>query len=85
MNQIMWNKPRLEEFLRLACLTEIEEHILKLKIAGYSVEQQAELMCMSRSNVNVITRRISDKYDSVQPFSDILPQRNQSARERKSK
>lgn len=85
MNDIKWNKVILEEFMNLACLTETEEKVLKFKIAGIPIEQQADILCMSRSNVNVIIRRIRNKYDSAQPFSNILPPRIQGTMEEKSK
>lgn len=75
MNDIVWNKIILNEFIDLACLTETEEKILRTRIDGWSRVQQAMAFNLSVSTVDCIIRTIRQKYDMVQPFSDILPKR----------
>lgn len=75
MNDIIWNKIILNEFIDLACLTETEENILRTRIDGWSRVQQSMAFNLSVSTVDCIIRTIRQKYDMVQPFSDILPKR----------
>ena len=75
MNDIIWNKIVLNEFIDLACLTETEEKILRTRIDGWSRVQQSMAFNLSVSTVDCIIRTIRQKYDMVQPFSDILPKR----------
>jgi hypothetical protein len=75
MNDIVWNKIILNEFIDLACLTETEEKILRTRIDGWSRVQQSMAFNLSVSTVDCIIRTIRQKYDMVQPFSDTLPKR----------
>lgn len=77
MNDIVWNKIILNEFIDLACLTETEEKILRTRIDGWSRVQQSMAFNLSVSTVDCIIRTIRQKYDMVQPFSDILPKRRE--------
>ena len=62
--QILWNKLILEDFINLASLTEDEEHIIRLRVAGYTNEQMALKLGLSRSTVNRYTKRLKQKYDN---------------------
>lgn len=75
MKDIIWNKIILDEFLRLAFLTETEEKILRTRIAGWSRVKQSIEMNLSISAIDCIIRMINKKYDMVQPYSSILPVR----------
>lgn len=75
MKDIIWNKIILNEFIDLACLTEMEEKILRTRIAGWSRVKQSMEFNMSVSTVDCIIHSINIKYDQVQPFSNILPKR----------
>lgn len=75
MKDIIWNKIILNEFIDLACLTEMEEKILRTRIAGWSRVRQSMEFNMSVSTVDCIIHSINIKYDQVQPFSNILPKR----------
>jgi hypothetical protein len=75
MKDIIWNKVILNEFIDLACLTEIEEKILRTQIAGWSRVRQSMEFNRSISSIDCIIRTIKKKYDSVQPYSAILPVR----------
>ena len=75
MKDIIWNKVILEEFLRLALLTETEEKVLRTRISGWSRVKQSMELNMSVSTVDSVIRMIGLKYDMVQPYSNILPPR----------
>lgn len=75
MKDIIWNKVILDEFLQLAFLTELEEQILRTRIAGWSRVKQSMELHISVSTVDSTIRMIGLKYDMVQPYSKILPVR----------
>ena len=79
--QILWNKLILEEFIDLASLTEDEEHIIRLRVGGYTNEQIALKLGLSRSTVNRYTKRLKQKYDNVEKYSALLPPRKKNAKE----
>lgn len=79
--QILWTQVSLDEFIRLGALTEDEEKIIRSRVKGMTVTQQAREFGMSESSVARIIRRLKDKYDAVQPYSDKLPPRRSSAKE----
>jgi len=59
----------------------IEREILRTRIMGYSITQQAQEFNISESTVNRIVARLKQRYDEVQPYSDKLPKRRKSAKE----
>lgn len=79
--QVAWNRPLLEEFNRLAMLSEEEYAIMETRLKGWTITKQSVELCMSESKINKMIARLKKKYDSVQPYSDILPPRKQSAQE----
>lgn len=79
--QVPWNKIFLEEFIRLAALTEDEEAIMRTRVAGWTITKQCMELGMSRTKVNNIIKRLKVKYDGVQKYSVILPPRKSSAEE----
>ena len=81
-NQVPWNKIILEEFINLALLTKEEEMILRTRIYGWTVREQADRLNMSVSSVNRIIKRLKNKYDGVEKFSTILPPRKSSEKEK---
>lgn len=81
-DQVPWNKIILEEFINLALLTKDEEMILRTRIYGWTVREQADKLNMSVSSVNRIIKRIKNKYDDVEKYSTILPPRKRSGKEK---
>lgn len=73
--QVPWNKLILEEFIDLALLNSEEEFVLRTRIAGWSIDQQADKLNISNSSVNRIIRKLKLKYDKVQKHSSLLPTR----------
>lgn len=53
-HQVPWNEQIYMEFSRLAMLTPIEREILRTRIMGYSVVQQAMEFNLSESAVHLI-------------------------------
>ena len=80
-HQVLWSTPVLEEFIRLGNLTKEEEEVMRMRVAGKSILEQSYALGMSVSTVNRIVSRCKVKYDCVQPFSTILPERVFSAEE----
>lgn len=79
--QVPWNKLILEEFIELALLNSEEEFVIRTRIAGWSIDQQADKLNVSNSSVNRIIRKLKLKYDKVQKYSSILPIRKQKKSE----
>ena len=71
----------LEAFIKEACLTPEEEHIMRTRVAGWTRIQQAEKLGMSVSTVDAIIKRLKIKYDEAQKYSLILPPRKSSVQE----
>lgn len=74
-HQVKWNSAILEAFIKEACLTETEEVIIRTRVRGYTITQQAYMLHMSESNVKKIIARLKKKYDNAQKVSNILPKR----------
>ena len=79
--QVPWNKIILEEFIDKAMLTKDEEIIMRTRIAGWTVVQQADRLNVSVSTINRTIQKLKLKYDDVEKFSLILPPRKQSSKE----
>lgn len=75
MNDIIWNKVIINEFIELACLSETEEMILRTWAKGWSITKQSMEFHLSESSIKKIRARIKLKYDNVQKYSNILPLR----------
>lgn len=80
-HQVPWNKIILEEFINLSTLTKEEEAIIRTRVAGWTITEQALKLNMSESKVQKIVKRLKVKYDQVQKYSPILPPRKFSAAE----
>lgn len=79
--QVPWNKIIVEEFITLAMLSKDEEKILRTRVQGWTITEQALTFGMSTTTVSRIVKRLKKKYDRVQPYSVILPPRKRSAAE----
>jgi len=78
-HQVIWSKVIVEEFIIVGNLTKEEEHVLRTRVAGWTITKQAMELHMSRSKVNQIVKRLKKKYDVAQRFSTILPPRKENA------
>lgn len=79
--QVPWNKIILERFIELASLTEIEERIIRTRVAGWTITKQSLKFNLSVATVNNIIKRLKVKYDNVQKYDPILPPRKFSVKE----
>lgn len=83
--QVPWNKIILNEFIDLASLSDDEEQIMRMRIAGKSRLQIADALGMSTTSLDRFIARLKIKYDNVQPYSQNMPKRRFSAFETYSK
>ena len=80
-HQVPWNEQIYMEFSRLAMLSPLEREILRTRIMGYSVVQQAMEFNISEPTVHRIISKLKKKYDAVQELSNVLPKRKSCAKE----
>ena len=77
MNDVFWDKIKLEEFKALALLTDFEMLVLESKIKGWSrTKQSIEFNC-SLSTIDRTIKQIRIKYDNVCKYSNVLSPRIQ--------
>lgn len=77
-HQVPWNSRILEEFIQEACLSDLEESIIRSRAAGRTRIQQSQEFNISISTLDKIIKRLKIKYDLVQKYSSILPARSDS-------
>lgn len=58
-----------------ACLTDEEEIVLMDWAKGRSIANTAMMHNMSTGKVDKIRRRLREKYDGIQPYTDLPPRR----------
>lgn len=58
--QVPWNKIILEEFINLALLTKDEEMILRTRIYGWTVREQADRLDMSDGRMAINALKTND-------------------------
>ena len=75
MKDIVWNQIMLREFRSLACLSKAEELVLKDWAHGESIVSTSMRYHMSERTVKDIRKDIREKYDSVQKYTPLLPER----------
>lgn len=80
-HQVIWSKVVLEEFISSANLTALEEHIMRTRVAGWTITRQAMEFHISEATVNRAIATLKRKYDAAQKHSPILPPRKESAKE----
>lgn len=79
--QVPWGKIIVETFIEDAMLTDIEERILRTRVAGWGRKQQAASLNVSISTVDRTIDTLKKKYDIAQKYNPILPPRKNSAKE----
>lgn len=75
MSNVLWNRILLDEFVRLAELSDIEQDIIKGKMRGQTRVEQSIRLGISLATLDRYVARLKRKYDAVQPYSNILPKR----------
>ena len=74
MVDLLWNSRMLGAMQAHACLTEEETIVLMDWAKGRSIANTAMMHHMSESKVNRLRKRLRQKYDGIQPYTD-LPRR----------
>ena len=75
MNDIQWNKIVLEEFRYLACLSTDENMVLQDWADGKSIVDISMKRNISTRQIDRVRNQIRIKYDAVQPYTPLLPER----------
>ena len=75
MNDLLWNSRLLGAMQAHACLTEEEEIVLMDWAKGRSIANTAMMHHMSTGKVDKIRRRLREKYDGIQPYTDLPPRK----------
>ena len=75
MVDLLWNSKMLGAMQAHACLTEEETIVLQDWAKGKSIANTSMMHHMSTSKVDKIRRRLRDKYDGIQSYTDLPPQR----------
>ena len=81
MKQILWTKKIVDTFIKEGMLTKEEREVLLLRVQVYTIAEQAEMLNISDSKVNRITRRLKIKYDDLQGTINELPKRTETTKE----
>lgn len=76
MNDIMWNTVMLREFEALACLSEEEKIVLHDWAHGKSIVNTSMMHHMSERKVKEIRQMLRRRYDAVQIYTPLLPERS---------
>ena len=77
--QVCWTKKIVDTFIEEACLTKEEQDILRTRVAGLTISEQAKKFNILIGNVNRIIKRLKLKYDNVQKYCKDLQVRKESA------
>lgn len=64
--QVMWTQKVLESFIELAALSEDEAYIMRTRVRGITVTQQALNLNKSEATVHRMIANLKQKYDAVQ-------------------
>lgn len=75
MVDLLWNSKMLGAMQAHACLTEEETIVLMDWAKGKSIANTSMMHHMSTSKVDKIRRRLRDKYDGIQLYTDLPPRR----------
>lgn len=75
MVDLLWNSRMLGAMQAHACLTEEETIVLMDWAKGRSIANTAMMHHMSTSKVDKIRRRLRDKYDGIQSYTDLPPRK----------
>lgn len=81
-HQVNWDKDKLEFFIEQCLLTEFEEEIMRTRINGSTITEQASKLCCSKSKIEKTIANLKKRYDLLQKqYPDKLPPRKFSAKE----
>lgn len=81
--EVEWTLQRYDFFVEKAMLSDDEAFIMRTRIQGWSVSQQAETLGRSESTIHKTIANLKKKYDIVQSeYPDRLPPRKKSDKEK---
>lgn len=81
-HQIAWTKNLTEKFIELAMLSDDEAYIMRSRVKGETVTQQALTLHKSEATIHRMIKKLKDKYDIVQKENpDVFPIRYVSKQE----
>lgn len=80
-HQVIWTNIVLEEFIRIGGLTDLEEQVMRTRVAGWTRTEQAYRLKISMATLDRCIKRLKYKYDAAQEYSAILPKRKASVKE----
>lgn len=72
---LVWDRIMVAEFRKLAILTEDEDNILSAWACNKSIPYMGMMYSMSERTVSRILDSLREKYDAVQIYSPLLPER----------
>ena len=75
MVDLLWNSRMLGAMQTHACLTEEETIVLLDWAHGRSIASTSINHNMSESKVDKIRHRLRQKYDGIQPYTDLPPRK----------
>lgn len=79
--QVPWTKATLERFISEACLSEIDETIMRTRVQGMPISQQAMMLNVSEATVHKHIQYLKRIYDVCQASDPLLPKRKPSKKE----
>lgn len=81
-NKVVWTTESFEKFVELAELSEFETDVLKTRIEGITINNQAQMLGCSVSKINSAIYRIKLLYDACHiKYPEIFPPRRISEAE----
>lgn len=82
MKQVHWTEKKTEFFIEKGCLNEEQAYIMRSRVRGSTVTEQALYLNKSEATIHRMIRTLKDLYDEVQrEHPDDLPPRKKSAKE----
>lgn len=82
MHQVEWTAKKTEFFIEKGCLSEEEAYIMRSRVRGATVTEQALHLHKSEISIHRTIRKLKDKYDEVQrEHPEDLPKRRRSKQE----
>lgn len=82
MKQVKWTKQLTENFIDLAMLSDDEAYIMRSRVKGSTITQQAIQLNKSEATIHRMVRSLKHKYDIVQKeHPDVFPIRIHSVKE----
>lgn len=80
--QVKWNKDVYDKFCERAMLDEEDQKLLKTRIQGMYVSQQAILFNCSEATIHRRINKLKKLYDEVQSHYEDMPVRRTSKEEK---